>query len=223
MAELFPNRSGYTKCLRYEVGTAWVSEYLSVYRKQRRFVKRVEPYLRTQPSVLGSFETVLYTELTKTVTDDGSRKIVSSKEGAVSVDRCAEVRVVSSWWCNPIWQSEGSGRTRRLGEVAEDTSPSGFVLYLERPFDRLSPHTMAVPSFWTESGECVRRDLLLTLPWSCRRSTYFENWQERQSIAVGGSAVTLQTAKTQRNGTVNLFAVPNGSSHSLSSLYQLGR
>ena len=41
--------------------------------------------------------------------NDRSRKISSSREGAVSVDRCAEDWVVPLPWGNPIWQSYKEG------------------------------------------------------------------------------------------------------------------
>ena len=74
-----------------------------------------------EPSVREAFETIQSTELWKTVKDagrwkSGLRKIASSGEGAVLVDRCGDDWVVPLSWGNQIWQElEGRGWITKPG------------------------------------------------------------------------------------------------------------
>ena len=56
---------------------------------------------------------------------NGLRKMASSKEGAVSVDKCTEDWVVPLSWGNQIYQSQKEGAGYRGLEVAE--TPEGVL------------------------------------------------------------------------------------------------
>ena len=87
----------------------------SDYRQQRRFVKRFEPCVKNQlissHRFAGRFkqcctqnsERLLQTPVNEK--DGSARKIASSREGAVSVDRCAEDGLVPLSCRNQTWQS----------------------------------------------------------------------------------------------------------------------